>query len=166
MRAGLVRARRDRFGRRQTRPLAPQVGAEVALAPHQTPRRQTQGDFSVAVVHGRLHNGKEGKSVRRGSRQRHSRPNGINRDLEARQAVVAKRMGRKSLPSPIEPSGRREGSSHQKRNGHRRHRADSELPDAGQTTESRTTTMAGSAGRPTRRATDSSYGSRAHPGHG
>ena len=42
----------------------------------------------------------------------------------------------------------------------------SELPGRRWMTESRTTTMAGSAGRPTRRATDSSYGSRAHPDRG
>ena len=50
--------------------------------------------------------GRKGKASGGGVGSRHSRPNGIDRGLEARQAAVAKRMGRKTLPSPIEPSGR------------------------------------------------------------
>jgi hypothetical protein len=49
---------------------------------------------------------RKGKASGGGVGRGASRPNGINRDRVKRQAVVAKRMGRKSLPSPIEPSGR------------------------------------------------------------
>ena len=58
------------------------------------------GDFSVAVVHGRLHNGKEGKSVRRGSQQR-GQPSQRDRPRPC-EAVGGRRQtnGPKIAPQP------------------------------------------------------------------
>src|SRR5262249_41556783 len=67
--------------------------------------------FGLANGHGRLHNGQPGdgghKASGGGVGTGTSRPNGIHRDPdEGGKAAVTKRVGRKSPPSPVEPTGR------------------------------------------------------------